>query len=202
MVFLEVFSSFIRKFRAFFPQFKNHSEKFFWSHVPKMGTYGSKRLSFVKKFPTDLVGIENFFHKLIKFFILIWLLKDKEWEIHQMNQVIDLAECRYDPAPFQVVLKTTLYKVSCSICYLLSSASTIYYLLLQLFIIFCFDYLLSSASTICYLLLQLFIIFCFNYLLSSASTIYYLLLRLNSNFNFSCVSVTFLFLERFSFCLN
>ena len=45
MVFLEDFSSFIRKFRAFFPQFKNHSEKFFWSHVPKMGSYGSKRLS-------------------------------------------------------------------------------------------------------------------------------------------------------------
>ena len=44
MVFLKVFPSFIRKFRAFFSQFKNHSEKKFWSHVPKMGSYGSKRL--------------------------------------------------------------------------------------------------------------------------------------------------------------
>ena len=44
MVFLKVFSSFIRRFKAFFPKFKNKSGKKFRSHVPKMGTYGSKRL--------------------------------------------------------------------------------------------------------------------------------------------------------------
>ena len=45
MVFPKVFSSFIRRFKAFFPKFKNKSRKKFRSHVPKMGTYGSKRLT-------------------------------------------------------------------------------------------------------------------------------------------------------------
>ena len=43
MVFLKVISSFIRRFRRFFLRSRTTQKKF-WSHVPKMGTYGSKRL--------------------------------------------------------------------------------------------------------------------------------------------------------------
>ena len=60
MVFLKVFSSFIRRFRAFFPEFRNKSGKNFRSHVPKMGTYGSKRLRITKiRFSHYMCGVVN-----------------------------------------------------------------------------------------------------------------------------------------------
>ncbi|XP_014665771.1 PREDICTED: chloride channel protein 2-like [Priapulus caudatus] len=39
------------------------------------------------------------------------LLSQRLWEEEQLNMVIDFSECRIDPAPFQLVERTTLYKV-------------------------------------------------------------------------------------------
>ena len=40
------------------------------------------------------------------------LSEDEEWNEYELNQVVNIDDCRMDPAPFQFVEKTSLYKVT------------------------------------------------------------------------------------------
>ena len=102
MVFLKVFSSFIRRSRTFFPKFKNNAGKFFRSHVPKMGTYGSKRLTndtmrfqgpeLWNSLPSHLGECERLCHfkKQIRIFIM------KQQSINLLPYILLFLFCKFD----------------------------------------------------------------------------------------------------------